>query len=86
MRRQFRVITEAAELGKTWVPRELRHTFVSLLSAHGVPVEAIALLAGHKETSTTEWLTGIRSCQRLRGGPRLWIRSSADVSSGALSS
>jgi integrase len=36
------------------VPRELRHTFVSLLSAHGVPVEAIALLAGHKETSTTE--------------------------------
>ena len=38
-RRQFRVITEAAELGTTWVPRELRHTFVSLLSAHGVPVE-----------------------------------------------
>jgi integrase len=33
---------------------ELRHTFVSLLSAHGVPVEAIALLAGHNQTSTTE--------------------------------
>ena len=44
VRRQFRVITEAAGLGRTWVPRELRHTFVSLLSAHGVPVEAIALL------------------------------------------
>jgi hypothetical protein len=28
-------------------PRELRHTFVPLLSAHGAPVEAIALLAGH---------------------------------------
>ena len=54
VRRQFRVITEAAGLGKTWVPRELRHTFVSLLSAHGVPVEAIALLAGHKQTATTE--------------------------------
>jgi integrase len=40
VRRQFRVITEAAGLGKTWVPRELRHTFVSLLSAHGVPIEA----------------------------------------------
>jgi site-specific recombinase XerC len=28
VRRQFRVITEAAGLGKAWVPRELRHTFV----------------------------------------------------------
>jgi integrase len=54
VRRQFRVITQAAGLGKTWVPRELRHTFVSLLSAHGVPVEAIALLAGHNQTATTE--------------------------------
>jgi len=32
----------------------MRHTFVSLLSARGVPVEAIALLAGHNQTSTTE--------------------------------
>ena len=54
VRRRFRVITEAAGLGSEWVPQELRHTFVSLLSAHGVPVEAIALLAGHKQTSTTE--------------------------------
>src|SRR5580698_8623336 len=54
VRRQFRVITEAAGLGRAWVPRELRHTFVSLLSAHGVPVEAIALLAGHQQTATTE--------------------------------
>ena len=54
VRRQFRAITEAAGLGKAWVPRELRHTFVSLLSAHGVPVEAIALLAGYQQTATTE--------------------------------
>ncbi len=54
VRRMFRAITEDAGLGTTWVPRELRHTFVSLLSARGVPVEAIALLAGHKQTSTTE--------------------------------
>jgi integrase len=40
--------------GTGWVPREMRHTFVSLLSARGVPVEAIALLAGHNQTSTTE--------------------------------
>jgi integrase len=54
VRRMFRVITEDAGLGTGWVPREMRHTFVSLLSAHGVPVEAIALLAGHNQTATTE--------------------------------
>ncbi len=32
VRRQFRMITEAAGLGRTWVSRELRLTFVSLLS------------------------------------------------------
>jgi integrase len=54
VRRQFRKISESAGLGSMWVPRELRHTFVSLLSARGVPVEAIALLAGHNQTATTE--------------------------------
>jgi len=54
VRRDFRKITEAAGLGTSWVPRELRHSFVSLLSAYDVPVEAIALLAGHKQTATTE--------------------------------
>ena len=53
VRRQFRKITESAGLGSTWVPRELRHTCVCLLSARGVPVEAIALLAGHNQTATT---------------------------------
>jgi site-specific recombinase XerD len=52
--RAFRTITEKAGLGKGWVPREMRHTFVSVLSANGVPVENIALLAGHDRTATTE--------------------------------
>lgn len=30
-----------------WTPRELRHSFVSLLSEHGVTVEEIARLVGH---------------------------------------
>ena len=54
VRWMFRVITEEAGLGTGWVPREMRHTFVSLLSARGVRVEAIALLAGHNQTATTE--------------------------------
>ena len=53
IRREFRQITKAAGLGEDWVPRELRHTFVSIMSADGVP-EEIARVAGHKQTSTTE--------------------------------
>jgi integrase len=41
--RAFRIITNKAGLGEDWVPREMRHTFVSVLSANGVPVESIAL-------------------------------------------
>ena len=52
--RAFRLITEKAGLAKDWAPREMRHTFVSVLSANGVPVESIALLAGHDRTATTE--------------------------------
>jgi integrase len=54
VRRQFKVVTEVAGLGKDWTPQELRHTFVSLLSAAGTPVEDIARLAGHSSTRTTE--------------------------------
>jgi len=54
IRRGFRQITRAAGLGVNWVPRELRHTFVSILSAGGVPVEEIARIVGHKQTNTTE--------------------------------
>ncbi|MEO3786944.1 hypothetical protein ABGB12_26775 [Actinocorallia sp. B10E7] len=34
--------------------RELRHTFVSLLSDSGVPLENISRLVGHKGTAVTE--------------------------------
>jgi integrase len=52
--RSFRRVTVKAGLGDDWVPREMRHTFVSVLSANGVAVENIALLAGHDRTTTTE--------------------------------
>jgi integrase len=44
VRHGFRKITEAAGLGKNWAPREMRHTFVSLLSSNGMPLEDIAVL------------------------------------------
>lgn len=36
------------------MPRELRHTFVSLLSSAGMPLEDIGDLVGHKGTLITE--------------------------------
>jgi integrase len=36
------------------VPRELRHTFVSVLSDAGIPVEEISQLVGHRGTTVTE--------------------------------
>jgi integrase len=54
VRRQFKAVTESAGLGWDWTPQELRHTFVSLLSANGMPVEEIARLAGHSSPRTTE--------------------------------
>jgi integrase len=54
VRRYFRGICKAAGIGDDWTPRELRTSFVSLLSASGVPVEEIARLAGHSSSRTTE--------------------------------
>jgi len=37
-----------------WTPQELRHSFVSVMSAQGVPLEEVSRLVGHSDTSTTE--------------------------------
>ncbi len=55
VRRGFRRIAVAAGLAaQDWTPRELRHSFVSLLSDDGVPIEQISRLVGHSGTSVTE--------------------------------
>jgi integrase len=54
VRRAFRKVCETAGIGTNWSPRELRHTFVSIMSEQGVPVEEIARLVGHSTTATTE--------------------------------
>ena len=54
VRRDFKKICEDAQIGEDWTPRELRHTFVSIMSEQGVPIEEIARLVGHSTTSTTE--------------------------------
>jgi len=54
VRRQFRAVCKAAGIGEKWTPRELRHTFVSLMSDSDVAVEEIARLVGHASSKVTE--------------------------------
>ena len=55
VRRSFRRVVAAAGLDpQEWTPRELRHSFVSLLSDAGVSIEQISRLVGHSGTTTTE--------------------------------
>ncbi|MFC4943289.1 tyrosine-type recombinase/integrase [Pseudonocardia sp. GCM10023141] len=55
VRRAFRAVARTAGLdASAWTPRELRHSFVSLLSDSGMPIEQIARLLGHSGTTVTE--------------------------------
>jgi integrase len=54
VRRSFRRTTKAAGLGANWTPRELRHSFVSIMSDNGVTIEQIADLVGHQTTIVTQ--------------------------------
>ena len=56
VRRDFRKAISNAEgvNAKDWTPRELRHSFVSLLSDNGIPLEEISRLVGHSSTAVTE--------------------------------
>lgn len=51
--RGFRRITKKAGVGYDWRPRELRHSFVSIMSDSGMTVELIADLVGHSTPNTT---------------------------------
>ena len=52
--RSLRTICRRAGIGEEWTPRELRHTFVSLLSDNGMPIEGISRLMGHRPSNVTE--------------------------------
>ena len=55
VRRDFRKIIDAAGPdGRAWARRELRQSFVSVLSDARVPLEVISRLVGHRSTAVTE--------------------------------
>jgi integrase len=55
IRTQFRAAVAEAGIAGSWTPRDLRHTFVSVMSDRGARVELIADLVGHKDLATT-WI------------------------------
>jgi integrase len=54
VRKMFRVVCRSAGIGDGWTPRELRHSFVSVMSQAGMATEEIARLVGHSNSRTTE--------------------------------
>ncbi|MFP3990293.1 tyrosine-type recombinase/integrase [Streptomyces sp. E11-3] len=66
VRRNFRALLREAKVGEPpfeehafdipdeWTTRELRTSFVSLLSDHGIAIEVIARVVGHSGSNTTE--------------------------------
>jgi hypothetical protein len=54
VRKMFKRVCTEAGIGDSWTPRELRTSFVSLMSHRGVSIEEIARLVGHASTRTTE--------------------------------
>jgi integrase len=50
----YALIWAEPKLGENWAPRELRHSFVSIMSDNGAPIETIADLVGHASTAVTE--------------------------------
>lgn len=79
--RSFRSVVAKTSLTATdWTPREMRHSFVSLLSDSGVPIDNIARLvgqAGGSVVTETVYLKQIRpvllegaeAMNRIFGGP-----------------
>jgi integrase len=72
VRRSFRALCRDAGLDAgVWTPRELRHSFVSLMSDAGVPLEEIARLVGHGSTKVTEMVYRKQLRPILTGGAQV---------------
>ena len=82
IRRMFQDVCERAGLGRDRAPRDLRHTFVSLLSDDGMAIEKIARLAGHASSHVTETVYRQELRPVLQEGAEVMDRLFLGVSSG----
>jgi integrase len=76
VRKMFKRICTQTGTGDGSTPRELRTTFVSLMSHQGVSIEEIARLAGHASTRTTEIVYRRELRPVITTAPKSWTRSS----------
>lgn len=69
---------------KEWTPRDLRHSFVSLMSAEELPLEEISRLVGHSSTEVTEQVYREELRPVLQAGTKvidtLFVEVGTDVS------
>jgi hypothetical protein len=82
IRKMFQDVCERAGLGRDWAPRDLRHTFVSLLSDDGMAIEKIARLAGHASSHVTETVYRQELRPVLQEGAEVMDRLLGGISSG----
>ena len=75
--RGFRASCQAAGLGDHWQPRELRHTFVSMLSAHGVDIEVISDAVGHINSGVTRSVYAHAITDQISSAAEVWDRLDA---------
>jgi integrase len=80
VRKMFKGICAEAGAGDGWTPRELRTTFVSLMSHQGVSIEEIARLAGHATTAPPRSSTAANYGPSSPPAPRSWTSSSPEPS------
>jgi len=73
-RREGGLVPDDGPRSTDWVPREMRHTFVSLLSSNGTALEDIANLVGHRGTATTETVYRKVIVPELRRGAEVMDR------------
>jgi integrase len=78
VRKMFKRICTEAGVGDGWTPRELRTTFVSLLSHQGVAIEEIARLAGTPPPAPPRLSTAANYAPSSAPAPRSWTRSSPE--------
>ena len=82
IRKMFQDVCERAGLGRDWAPRDLRHTFVSLLSDDGMAIEKIARLVGHASSHITETVYRQELRPVLQDGAEVMDRLFGTVSVG----
>ena len=80
VQKMFKRICTEAGAGDGWTPRELRTTFVSLMSHQGVAIEEIARLAGHATPGPPRSSTAANCGPSSPPAPRSWTSFSERAS------